>query len=79
MNKLVIILLTTSLIYSCSNTNKSPEKEITKSKPENFIPTLDYKVISKLPHDTTSFTEGLLVHDQQLFESTGSPEDQPQT
>ena len=32
-----------------------------------------------MPHDTTSFTEGLLVHDRQLFESTGSPVDQLQT
>jgi glutamine cyclotransferase len=30
-------------------------------------------------HDTSLFTEGFLFHDGQLFESTGSPEELPQT
>jgi len=31
------------------------------------------------PHDTNSFTEGFLVHNGKLYESTGSPEDMPET
>ncbi len=79
MNKFITIFLTSILIVSCNNNNKNPQNEIGGSKPDNFIPTLDYKIINTLPHDTTSFTEGLLFYDQQLFESTGSPDDLPQT
>src|SRR5436190_21691932 len=43
------------------------------------VPLINYAVINTYPHDTTSFTEGLLVHDGLIFESTGSPEDMMQT
>jgi glutamine cyclotransferase len=33
--------------------------------------TIDYAVVNSFPHDTNAFTEGLLVHEGQLFESTG--------
>ena len=44
-------------------------------------PSINYAVVSYLPHDTNSFTEGLFVHNGQLFESTGHPpgEGLPQT
>ena len=32
-----------------------------------------YKVIKVYPHDTSSYTEGLLYHDGFLYESTGNP------
>jgi glutamine cyclotransferase len=32
-----------------------------------------------LPHDSSLYTEGLLVHNGQLLESTGSPDDLPAT
>jgi len=67
------------LIYflpACNNSNsiKYDEKKIL-----NSVATLNYKVISFYPHDTTAFTEGLVFHKNQLFESTGSPDDLPQT
>jgi glutaminyl-peptide cyclotransferase len=34
-------------------------------------PRLAPRVVRRLPHDTTAFTQGLLVHDGHLFESTG--------
>ena len=40
---------------------------------------LTYSFVGTLPHDTTSFTEGLLIHEGKLYESTGSPEDMPST
>ena len=43
------------------------------------IPTIDYVYIKSYPHDTTSFTEGLLMHNGDLFESTGSPIELPWT
>lgn len=42
------------------------------------VPTINYSVTKYCTHDTTLFTEGLLFHDGQLFESTGSPKEMPQ-
>lgn len=39
------------------------------------IPAIYYSVTKTYPHDTTAFTEGLLVHEGRLYESTGSPRD----
>lgn len=79
MNKFLIIPCALIFMTSCSDNNKDKEIKKAPSTPENFIPTLGYTIINRLPHDTTSFTEGLLFHNQQLFESTGSPENLPQT
>ena len=34
-------------------------------------PVLDYEIVAKYPHDPKAFTQGLLYHDDFLFESTG--------
>ncbi len=42
--------------------------------PRNSVPpapVLSLQMIEKFPHDTTAFTQGLLIEDGQLFESTG--------
>jgi glutamine cyclotransferase len=43
------------------------------------IPTIDYTHVNSYPHDLTSFTEGFLIHDGSLFESTGATKEFPQT
>ena len=40
---------------------------------------INYVMVHNYPHDTTSFTEGLLVYNGDLYESTGSPDELPQT
>ena len=58
-----------------------------KNKTENDVdgngspttPIIPFSVTRYFPHDTTSFTEGLLVHDGRLYESTGSPSELTQT
>jgi glutamine cyclotransferase len=40
-------------------------------------PVINYAVIKYHDHDTSLFTEGLLFHEGQLWESTGSPEQEP--
>ena len=42
-------------------------------------PLIPYSVVRTYPHDTTAYTEGLLVHEGLLYESTGSPANLPQT
>ena len=77
MKRFIVIFSALCLLLSCSNP-KPAEPGTT------VIPTvlaINYSVVGYLPHDTNSFTEGLLVHNGQLFESTGHPPDNglPQT
>lgn len=51
----------------------------TDTLPAAPVPSLNYSVVHVYPHDTTSYTEGFLVHDHQLYESSGAPAELPQT
>jgi len=59
---------------SNSSDNTAPEVRGVES-----APIINYAVVATYPHDSTSFTEGLLYHNGKLFESTGSPENIPVT
>ncbi len=65
-------------VYSCNNepTPKSKKLNLPKAKPTAYY---KFSVDQRLPHSNNSFTEGLLFHKGQLFESTGSPDDLPNT
>lgn len=53
------------VLFSCGNNTD------TQSDENSGPPLLLYNVVNVYPHDTASFTEGLLVHNGQLYESTG--------
>lgn len=67
-------------LFSCNDPAET-KKEEQETMPEIVQPlkTITYTLVEAYPHDTTSFTEGLLVHDGKLFESTGATENLPQT
>jgi glutamine cyclotransferase len=72
MKKILYILLAAWLV-SC---NDDPKTETGNGKTDNGnIPpppkSIGYSIISPLPHDTSSFTEGLLFYKGDLYESTG--------
>ncbi len=69
-----IILIT---LFSCNNNPKPTELD--EQKILSNIPFISYSVPHFFPHDTTLFTEGFLFYKGELFESTGSPDDLPQT
>lgn len=71
----ICILILVSIISGCKD-NSQPKK---KRKSPNDIPQIYYTVVNEFPHSTKSFTEGLLFHNKDLFESTGSPENLPET
>ncbi len=64
-------------ISSCTE-NKSPETKPVPT-PKTFVPAIEYSIVGSSPHDINAFTEGLVFYNQQLYESTGSPENLPQT
>lgn len=67
------------LVAFCINCNDNSTTEPEAKEPYTTVPVINYAVTKFFPHDTNLFTEGLLVHDGQLFESTGSPDELPQT
>lgn len=56
------------IVCSCNSTDE--ENDI----PVYSTPAIKYQEIDYFLHDTSLFTEGLLIHNGQLFESTGSPD-----
>lgn len=66
--------------FSCGP-DKPKEKNVVPPVEDNtpIIPEIKFTVEHQYPHDVNSFTEGFLFHEGKLFESTGSPDNLPQT
>ena len=74
MTKIVTIFFIV-LFASCNSTEVNEQAPGPNST--NVPPVINYSVVSAFPHDTTAFTEGLLIHDGLLFESTGHTDSYP--
>ena len=70
-------VLTLVVLSSCSNNSSSSDSDVFIAVDKT--PIINYSMINSYPHDTTLFTEGFVFHDGNLFESSGSPNDIPQT
>ncbi len=57
------------LLTACNNGGNEPQ---TETPPVNSPKILSYSVIATYPHDTSSYTQGLIMYKGQLFESTGN-------
>ena len=73
--------LSLSLFSSCKDTpGETPPAPLAPGTPDKSgtndgqTPQLSYQVLNVYPHDTTSYTEGLLMQDGELYESTGHTE-----
>lgn len=76
--KITAIALASSLLFACSDAPKSTENtEKTAAAPA--ITNISFALKNTFPHDVNAFTEGFLVHDGQLYESTGATQELPQT
>jgi len=69
MTRLIAVTLILLFITGCNNNDDSASGG--KKENKNTTPAINYGVTATLPHDTTSYTEGLLIHDGKLYESTG--------
>jgi len=58
-------------INGCSDNNSNDDTVFDKT------PYINFTVVASFPHDTTLFTEGLLIHNGKFFESSGAPIDCP--
>jgi glutamine cyclotransferase len=75
MVRFLVFIIILGISMDCSNSPNGSRAV----KNSNTIQAINFKVITTYPHDTGSFTEGFLFHDSQLYESTGSPEEFPET
>lgn len=73
------LAVTLLMIASCGNNDSQTNKSDTPAPAPAAepVPTIPHEVVGQHPHDTTLFTEGLLFHEGKLFESTGSPQEDP--
>lgn len=67
MKKLVYISLLIVLFACNNNSDKEHDKNVPGPK------SITYSIIATYPHDTASYTEGLLMYKGGLYESTGEP------
>src|ERR1700744_334620 len=81
MNKSRSFLLILSLLAACNHpdgNNAAGSDTSNATPPETTTAVINYTVMQAFPHDTSSLTEGLLFHDGQLYESTGTDEAMPE-
>jgi glutamine cyclotransferase len=74
LNKLLYTLIGTIVFAAaigCSDSNSNDDTFLDKT------PFINFTVITSFPHDTTLFTEGLLIHNGKFFESSGAPTECP--
>ena len=74
--RLIPISIIAIFINGC---NSSGDHSVNYNDTINPIPIINYVYINSYPHDTTSFTEGFVIHSGKLYESTGASRDLPQT
>ncbi|HEV3221743.1 MAG TPA: glutaminyl-peptide cyclotransferase [Puia sp.] len=78
MNKFLInTLLCLILFTSCKDSSNSSENSGSIAEPElsSDPPPIKYTILNATPHDKNSYTEGFLMYDGKLFESSGAPEE----
>ncbi len=73
--RLFIIILI--FIFSCHNSVN--ESEVNHFNNDNLVSMINFSVVKQYKHDNTLFTEGFVFHNNKLYESTGAPEELPQT
>lgn len=66
MRHAFLLILCSLLLLSCNNDEEQSEN-INVQPPAQIA----YSLVKTIPHDTTSFTQGLFFHNGEMFESTG--------
>lgn len=65
MRFLVGLLFTGFILYACGDKQNNEVEASVDSL------ALSYSVVSTLPHNTDAYTQGLIIHDNKVLESTG--------
>ena len=80
MKKYWLPLVLIVLFVSCkNNSTESGNSDIPETVASNEPPAITYTIMNALPHDQNSYTEGFLINDGKLFESSGAPQENEKT
>lgn len=71
MTKKLILFSALAFLVACNNNSTTTTTSSGSTETDNTPPLINYTAVNAFPHDTNSFTEGFLVHNGQLYESTG--------
>lgn len=63
----IALFISSSLLFSCGD---SGNREATKPE-KNDSTQMEYTILSVLPHNPEAYTQGLVVHNGKILESTG--------
>lgn len=69
MKRVLTVALLFLVMAGCSN-NDTTTNETGSAGPQT--PVLSYTIVATYPHDTSSYTQGLEIHNGQLYEGTGN-------
>jgi glutaminyl-peptide cyclotransferase len=77
----VPVFLIIDLVSACGDSSSSSANSntATETVAGNEAPVITYTILNALPHDKDSYTEGFLMHNGKLFESSGAPEGNDKT
>jgi len=70
MYKILAPLIIICLFWCCNGTNNETVED--NNNPNPAPPVLTYNILKVYPHDTSSYTEGLVFFNNALYESTGN-------
>jgi glutamine cyclotransferase len=70
----LIVAFASRFISACNPTDKKDDTTIVEP-PTPVVPVLGHTIIQVYPHDTSSYTQGLLFYNGELYEGTGDPSD----
>jgi len=79
MKKFLFPFLSVFVLLSSCKDSGSKSESIAEPEATNEPPVITYTILNARPHDTTSYTEGLLLYKGQLFESSGAPQEYEKT
>jgi glutamine cyclotransferase len=81
MNKFYWTFIVALILSACKDSTSSEDKNSATDTPavSSETPAITYTILNALPHDRDSYTEGLLMYDGKLFESSGAPQENDKT
>jgi len=81
MKKFYWTFIVALILSACKDSTSSEDKNSATDTPavSNETPAITYTILNALPHDKDSYTEGLLMYDGKLFESSGAPQENDKT
>jgi glutaminyl-peptide cyclotransferase len=69
--RLYFFIFLFSLTMACTGAPNSNTSNSAKPKTDEKTPVYNYEIVKAYPHDTSAFTQGLVVYDGLFYEGTG--------